>query len=75
MLSAHVFTLLNTWMAVEITHDNGMLPLQTYNDAEDDIRAVTKHCPDLRSILQAAIDDYPSGGDSDVYRIIHEDIA
>ena len=75
MLSAHVFSLLNTWMAVEIAHDNGMLPLQTYNDAEDDIRAFTKNYPAMRSVLQAAIDDVPSGGDSDIYRIINEAIA
>ena len=75
MLSAHVFTLLNTWMAVEIAHNNGMLPLQTYNDAEDDIRAFTKHYPAMRSILQSAIDDFPSGRDSDIYRIISEAIA
>ena len=75
MLSAHVFTLLNTWMAVEIAYDNGMLPLQTYNDAEDDIRAFTKHYPAMRAVLQAAIVDYPSGGDSDIYRIINEAIA
>ena len=60
---------------MEIAHDNGMLPLQTYNDAEDEIRAVTKHCSDSHSILQAAVDNYPWGGDSDIYRIIHDAIA
>lgn len=75
MLSAHVLSLLNIWMAVEIAYDNGMLPLQTYNDAEDDIRAVAKHYPALHSTFRAAIDDYPSARNSLVYRVISESFS
>ena len=72
MLSAYVFTFLNIWAAVEIGYDNGMLPRQTYDDVADDIYANIKYYPAMHSIFRNAMDDYPSGQDSDVYRMINE---
>ena len=46
-----------------------------FDDAEDDIRAFTRNYPAMRSVLQSVVDDVPSGGDSDIYRIINEAIA
>ena len=75
MLSAHVLTMLNLWTAVEIGYDNGMLPRQTYNDVHDDIRVYAKYYPAMHTIMRAAMDDYPSGLGSDVYRLINEALA
>ena len=72
MLSAYVFTFLNIWAAVEIGHDNGMLPRQTYDDIEDDIQANIKYYPAMHSIFRNAMSDYPSSKDSEVYRMINE---
>ena len=72
MLSAYAFTFLNIWAAVEIGYDNGMLPRQTYDDVADDIHANIKYYPAMHSIFRNAMDDYPSGQDSEVYRMINE---
>lgn len=72
MLGAYVFTYLNIWAAVEIGYDNGMLPRLTYDDVEDDIHSHINYYPAMHSIFLGAMDDYPSGKDSDVYRMISE---
>jgi len=74
MLTAIVFSNLNVWLAVEIGYENGMLPRQTYEDAYDDIRSYIKYYPAMHYIYRIAMDDYPSGKDSEVYRMINESI-
>ena len=74
MLSAYVFSQLNLWAAIEIAYDNDMLPYETFDDSQDDMRAFIKYYPAMRSLFRNTMVDYPSGKDSEVYRVIHEAI-
>ena len=75
MLYSHVLTMLNIWMAVEIGYNNGMLPRRTYDDMEDDIRSYAKYYPALHSFFQDLMNDYPSGRESEVYRMINDALS
>ena len=74
MLSAYVYTALNIWSAVEIGYENGMLPRQTLLDAQDDVCSYIKYYPAMHAILRSAMDDFPSGNDSKIYRTIKQSL-
>ena len=60
---------------MEIAYDNGMLPRETYDDAQDDIRVYAKYYPAMHSTFRGLMASYPAGSDSDVYRMINEALA
>jgi hypothetical protein len=75
MLYSHVLMMLNLWISVEIGYNNGMLPRKTFDDMEDDIRSYAKYYPALHSVFQGLLNDYPSGRESEVYRIINDALS
>lgn len=72
MISAFVYTSLNIWQAIEISYNNGMLPKQTFDEVEEDIRGYVRYYPAMRSIWRQTIDDYPSSYGTGVYRMVDQ---
>lgn len=55
---------LNTWLSVETAYANGMVPPETYNVIEDDMRSFFTIHPATLPLWRQAHDNYPAMGPS-----------
>ncbi len=63
-----VVSCLNAWLCAETAHINGMVPPETFNVIEDDMRAFLTDYPASRPLWRKAIDSYPAQSPSAVFR-------
>ena len=73
-LEAFLYVYINTWMAIEIAYENGMLPRATFDLALDDVRLVLQYYPALRPLAREIIVSYPSEAYSNVYAAMREEL-
>ena len=73
-LYAYLYVYINTWMAIEIAYENGMLPRATFDLALDDVRIVLQYYPAIRPLAREVIVSYPSEADSNVYAAMREEL-
>jgi len=59
---------LNTWLAIETAYANDMIPRETYDVIENDMRADMSSFPKIVPIYRQAYEDYPVLSDTDVFR-------
>jgi len=59
-LTAWMRQLTNQWIAIEIAHTNGMVPVATYEVIFDDQRRFIRDSPALRPLIRKLIEDYPA---------------
>lgn len=71
-LYAYMYLSTNTWTAIEIAYENGMLPRSTFDEALVDIRVVLQDYPALQPLALEHIALYTSRADSGVYRAMRE---
>ena len=71
-LWAFLYVNINTWLAIEIAYEQGMLPHATFESALDDIRGVLQRFPALHPLVREIIDNSPSGADSHVYTAMRQ---
>jgi hypothetical protein len=67
-----VLRLTNAWMAIEIAHENDMLPPDTYSAIEDDVRAVMTRFPAFAPLFRQNLNEYPGQGSRQVHVIIEK---
>jgi hypothetical protein len=73
-LYAYLYVYLNTWMAIEIAYENGMLPRATFDLALDDVRFVLQYYPAIRPLAREIIISFPSGAYSKLYAAMREEL-
>jgi hypothetical protein len=67
-----VLRLTNAWMAIEIAHENDMLPPDTYSAIEDDVRAAMTRFPAFAPLFRQNLNEYPGQGSRQVHVIIEK---
>jgi hypothetical protein len=66
-LYAFLYVNINTWLAVEVAHTNGMLSGPSFDVIQDDITNILWAYPALRPIMRRILDTNPAFGHSHVY--------
>ena len=65
-----VARLANSWLAVETAFENDMVPPETYESIEDDIRNFLIRYPAARPIMRQVIDNHPALESTEVFDIM-----
>jgi hypothetical protein len=71
-LYAYLYANINTWLAVEVAHENGMLSGPSFDVIQDDITNILRAYPALRPIMRRTIDNNPAFGHSHVYSAMRQ---